>query len=440
MNVAKLKSKFVSNFLVFRFFTIVASQVMQLGEKFRVLVSAKNFTKKVEIELSIKGDLDVGGNYESKHLVTLKNDRSQLVAFEMKDQQLGNYWIEAKSSDVEKLNYSVALHLTTKKFSVFVQTDKAIYKPSDVVQFRVLVLNSETRPFETKKLEVFITDGAKNRVKQFDDVAIKKGIFQSELQLSDEPVLGEWSLNVKVDNKDATQKTFEVAEYVLPKFEVIVSTKRRVRSDDKIIVSFTAQYTYGKKIVKGTATITAELINNWWEPETGIKKLVKVQDLKENQNSVELDVNDLNIGHFYDQRDASVSVSIKDELTGQEQNSSAIVTIHEKPFTVEILSSYGDFKPGFPLTVKIIAKDLDEAPVTDFKNPAMINITYVYDIIEEEDWTQPSSNSHPIIMIWRPPKFVETREKMKKYFSQGFIDLNLKIPQNISSVSIEVNH
>lgn len=432
-------SSFFTKHFRFRFFSIVASQVMQIGEKFRVLVSAKNFETKVDVEISITGDLDDGRKYESKHLITLKNDRSQLIVFEMKDQQLGNYWIEAKSSDVEKLNYSVALHLATKKFSVFVQTDKAIYKPNDVVQFRVLLLNSETCPFETKKVEIFITDGAKNRVKQFDNVVFKNGVFQGELLLSDEPVLGDWSLNVKVDEKETTQKNFEVAEYVLPRFEVIVSTKRRVRSDGKIIASFSAQYTYGKKITKGTAKITAELVSNWWEPETINKKLVKVQELKENQNTVEINVRELNIGQFYDKRDVSVTVSIKDELTGQEQNSSAIVSVREKAFVVEIVSNKGDFKPGFPLMAKIVAKDLDDAPVTDFKNPAMINITYVHDTIEEEDWTRPSTTSHPIIMVWRPPKYVETQEQIKKYFSQGFIDLNLKIPQNVSSVSIEVN-
>lgn len=410
---------------------------MQVGEKFRVLVSAKSFSKKVDVQVSIKGDLDNGGKFVDEHLVTLKNDRSQLLVFDMKEQPLGNYWIEAKSLDIEKLNYSVALHLTTKKFSVFVQTDKAIYKPADRVQFRILILDPETRPFLTKKVDIFVTDGAKNRVKQFDDVMMKNGIFQGDLQLSNEPVLGEWTINIKTNNDETTKKSFEVAAYILPKFEVIVATKKRVQSSGKIIASFIAQYTYGKKITKGTATITAELMSNWWEADPPhIKKLVKIQELKENQNSVEIDIQeDLDIGHFYDQRDVSVTVSVKDALTGQEQNSSAIVTILEKPFTIEIISNNGNFKPGFTLPVNIVAKDLDELPVTDFKNQVTINITYIYDITSEED----SMTSHPIIMIWRPPKYVETKEQIKKYFSQGFINLNLKIPHNVTSLQIEVN-
>ena len=70
--------------------------------------------------------------------------------------------------------------MNSKQFSTFIQTDKSVYKPSDLIKFRILVLNAETKPFENiKNIEVFVTDGADNRVKQFDNVVFAKGVYQS---------------------------------------------------------------------------------------------------------------------------------------------------------------------------------------------------------------------------------------------------------------------
>lgn len=38
------------------------------------------------------------------------------------------------------------LNVNRKTASIFVQTDKAMYKPGDIVRFRILILDSNTRP------------------------------------------------------------------------------------------------------------------------------------------------------------------------------------------------------------------------------------------------------------------------------------------------------
>lgn len=52
---------------------------------------------------------------------------------------------------------STALEYVHKSYSVFIQTDKAIYKPGHKVQFRAIVLNSHLKPTVTGALDVFIT-------------------------------------------------------------------------------------------------------------------------------------------------------------------------------------------------------------------------------------------------------------------------------------------
>lgn len=162
----------------------------------------------------------------------------------MRNIRAGDYKLDVKSLTGEAFERSVDLDLNTKKHSVFVQTDKSIYKPADKVQFRVLVLDSNTKPFGASDVKVHITDGGQNRIKQYADVRLVKGVYQNELQLSDSPVMGNWMIHVKVNDGEEVTKSFEVAEYVLPKYEVIVDSDPHVTfKDGKIRATVRAKYT-----------------------------------------------------------------------------------------------------------------------------------------------------------------------------------------------------
>ena len=181
---------------------------------------------------------------------------------QLKNLPEGDYVLEVKSDNFTQFQ---KLHINRKQFSVFVQTDKSIYKPSDNVKFRILVLDAETRPLDTSNVEIYITDGADNRVKQFEKPQFNKGVYQNEMQLSDLPVMGTWKIHVKVNHAEGTEKNFEVAEYVLPKFEVTITANPDANyKDGKIRATVKATYTFGK-IAKGNATVTAELESyGWW--------------------------------------------------------------------------------------------------------------------------------------------------------------------------------
>lgn len=124
-----------------------------------------------------------------------------LIQFQLKNIKPGDYRLQAKSLSGIEYEKSVDLDLNTKKFSVFVQTDKSIYKPADKVQFRVLILDASTRPYQAKDIKMYITDGARNRIKQYQDINLVKGVYQNEFQLSDSPVLGNWHINMEVDGE-----------------------------------------------------------------------------------------------------------------------------------------------------------------------------------------------------------------------------------------------
>jgi hypothetical protein len=97
-----------------------------------------------------------------------------------------------------KFSETTQLLFNSKKFSALIQTDKNFYKASDKIQFRVLILDGETRPYDMTNeiVEVFIADPKNNRIKQWKNIELKNGVFKGELKLSSEPTLGHCNIQV----------------------------------------------------------------------------------------------------------------------------------------------------------------------------------------------------------------------------------------------------
>lgn len=79
-------------------------------------------------------------------------------------------------------------------------------------------------------------DGDGNRVKQWNRPSITHGILIGELELSQSPVLGNWKIIANVGDQ-TFEKEFEVAEYVLPNFEVTIDSPKHVQFKESKITA-----------------------------------------------------------------------------------------------------------------------------------------------------------------------------------------------------------
>lgn len=73
-------------------------------------------------------------------------------------------------------------------------------------------------------------------MRQWKRVFTNRGVWSGELQLADEPVLGDWNITTQVLGQ-TTSRAVQVAYYVLPKFEVIVTLPEYVTFDQGEMVA-----------------------------------------------------------------------------------------------------------------------------------------------------------------------------------------------------------
>lgn len=144
-------------FLNFRsFYTIVAPENIRPNADYRVSVSIHNQTEPVTMKLSIEDDDDTIITKE----ITLLSDETKLVILPVEDLIVNNnfkFTAEGISGIIFK-NLTL-LNVESKNCSIFIQTDKAIYKPGESIKFRVLILDFNLTPIdlEDNNLKVFIT-------------------------------------------------------------------------------------------------------------------------------------------------------------------------------------------------------------------------------------------------------------------------------------------
>uniref|UniRef100_A0A8C6X2A3 Uncharacterized protein n=1 Tax=Naja naja TaxID=35670 RepID=A0A8C6X2A3_NAJNA len=110
---------------------------------------------------------------------------------------------------------------------IFIQTDKPIYRAGQEVQFRIVSMDKDLHPMK-KKVNLGGGDPKNNRVFQWRDVETPLGIIQLSYSLSSDPLLGTYKVVVEKDSTQVADYSFEVDEYVLPKFELLVKAPKLI--------------------------------------------------------------------------------------------------------------------------------------------------------------------------------------------------------------------
>ncbi|KAL3260062.1 hypothetical protein MRX96_016533 [Rhipicephalus microplus] len=362
-------------------YTIVAPQTLRPNLKYHVSASLSQSRLPVDMLVTVSGRADNGNFNVINKRATLQDRETQVLSFEIGDWGPGKYKITAEGSGGLNFRNETDLTYEHKSYSVFMQTDKAVYKPGQKVLFRVIVVDPYLLPTVTGAMDVFIADAKGNRIHQWDRVFTQRGIYSSELQLSDQPVLGDWTINVDVLGQKF-KKSFTVAEYVLPTFEVKVGLPAYVTyNKSEVVATVTATYTYGKP-VKGTVTLTVT-------PRTRYHQL-NPRPYEQYQTKTSIDgsvdipvaiVRDLSLKTDFFLREIEFFALVTEELTGRKYNATSYIIVYDKEIKVELVKTSETFKPGLKYTCFLKVAYQDDTPVNDAVN--QLTLHYGFNFNEE---------------------------------------------------------
>ncbi|XP_031202045.1 CD109 antigen [Mastomys coucha] len=279
------------------------------------------------------------------------------------------------------------LTFESKRISVLIQTDKALYKPKQNVKFRVLTLFSDLKPYRTA-VDIFIKDPKSNVIQQWFSQEGDLGVVSKTFQLSSHPILGDWYIQVQVNGQQYYQ-SFQVLEYVLPKFEVTLQTPLYCSLKSKHLNgSVTAKYTFGKP-VKGSLSVTF-LPLSLWGKQKNITKHFEINgfanfsfEADEMKNVLNLKkIMDVSEGN-YEYVDQSfpgpveIVATVTESLTGNSRRASANVFFKQHDYIIEIFDYTAVLKPtlNFTASVKVSRSDGNQLTPEEIENNLVTVVT-----------------------------------------------------------------
>ncbi|XP_072005895.1 complement C3-like isoform X2 [Engystomops pustulosus] len=166
----------------------------------------------------------------------------------------------------DRCNLHKVVLLSFRTGYIFIQTDKPIYKPGTAVLFRVFVTGLSMEP-DTRTVDVEIKnpDGIvvmKNQYSSSD----KSVIIQKSYNLPEIANEGKWQIACKfqVAPQEVFGTEFEVKEYVLPSFEVLLNTPQNYYylDDNDFKVDITARFLHGKPVEGFVDVMFGVIVNN----------------------------------------------------------------------------------------------------------------------------------------------------------------------------------
>jgi len=421
-------------------YTIIAPSRLRPNSDYHVTISLHNIREHVDVDIVIMGqETDSGKLNTISKTVTMNSDETRILNFEVGEWSSGSYKMTVVGKGGIEFRNETSITFEPKSYSVFIQTDKGIYKPGQLVQFRAIVVNPNLLPSVTGAIDIHVNDARGNRIKQWNRELTVKGVIAKELQLSDQPVLGDWTIVVNVLNQKF-EKSFTVAEYILPTYDVeVILPPYATYNNSDIICTVKATYTYGKP-VKGDVILTVQ-------PRVRYNMLT-VRPLEQYQAKAAIDgsvdipvsvVKDLNLKTDFFEREIEFFALVEESLTGRKYNRTSILKMFDKPVKIDLIKTSKTFKPGLPYNIILKVAYQDDIPVEDNGPPVKVRYGYSYN---DDTWTLTHSavpDKGIVSFEVIPPKTDSMVLGMRgEYRGQNYYLENIEAAQSPSSNFIQV--
>lgn len=238
-------------------FLVIASKIIRPGHVFRLSIT--NYSPQTIITHAsiLRDGLDITSSDQ-----TCNTGVPEMMMLRIPTQALEGFYklkVEGRTeSDEVVFSNETQLEFNQRSITIFVQTDKPIYKQGQVVKFRTVPITTDLKPF-SDALDVYMLDPNGIIVKRWLSKQTNLGSVSLEYPLSHQPVLGNWTIRVLAQGQ-VQDSHFMVEEYHQQQFEVkVIMASEFLDSDEFVTGAIWANFTNGAPVSGNlTVVITAE--------------------------------------------------------------------------------------------------------------------------------------------------------------------------------------
>uniref|UniRef100_A0A0A1WMQ8 TEP1-F n=1 Tax=Zeugodacus cucurbitae TaxID=28588 RepID=A0A0A1WMQ8_ZEUCU len=361
-------------------YTVVAPGTIHTNGKYNVVVALHQATVPATVRISL-----LGPQYNDSKTVELQPYEVQNIGFNVPVLRDGQYNIMAEGLSGVIFKNSTKLSHNVFQTHVKIQTDKGKYKPGDTVNFRVLFLDENLKPSGPSASSVmWFEDGKRNRIKEYKNFTVTKGVYTGKFQISEYPVNGRWRLAVDNGGWRRTIVSFDVEKYVLPKYKVSVDATSKVSvKDGDMQVVVRANYTYGKP-VNGNVTLIMKLQSFYYTHKTNDNSTAQPAQIIKTKEMVNGKAKfDLNVSQYKDSflsfRTAplDITATVEENFTGVKINSTTGTTLYRDRYYIscQVFQNCNWFVADEEAKMTFRVVSFDDGILRDINVPVRLSFT-----------------------------------------------------------------
>uniref|UniRef100_A0A1I8PV47 TEP1-F n=1 Tax=Stomoxys calcitrans TaxID=35570 RepID=A0A1I8PV47_STOCA len=343
------------------FYSIVAPGTLKSNRKYTVAITLHENPQPATIRVSIEGP-----RYNESKQVTVAPLETQELHFMPPKLHYEKYNLYAEGLNGLKFRNETSLNVDDSAGpKIYTQTDKARYKPLDLVRFRVVILDEHTRPLNiSEPMRVDILDCNENRVKQFKDIVLIHGVYTDNFNLSEFPAMGPWQIVVTISGKYgySKRKFFTVEKYKLPKFYVEIDTPKDLTpANRELQIMFFGKYTFNK-YVEGNATVSL-FKEEFYESHFLLKKQLAVKE------TAIVNIKTEDIPNYHTIEKLSLRIQLTDKFSGDTKGKTEFINIHPETYQISVNPADIEFNGRIPYRLKAYVREWNGMAVMDSKTP-----------------------------------------------------------------------
>ena len=247
-----------------------------------------------------------------------------------------------------------------RPYRLYLTTDKPIYQPGQTIHVRAMVLNRLTlKPFAGGPVTFEVEDPKGNKVFRSETTTSGYGISSADFELARELNTGRYRIRATAGDVES-EKVVTVKRYVLPKFQVSLSTDSPYYLPAQTLTGdLKAEYFFGKPVADAQVTVTGSTII---EEAADVLGITGTTDA-DGTFSFSVPLPDYFTG--VPLAGGNAVLRLRAEVTdtaGHTHEGVVTRTVAEEPIQVQVLSESGGLVPGVENLIYIVTSYPDGRP------------------------------------------------------------------------------